>query len=449
MLVCDSQLCVPLRKILTDGDVILLLTPVVLPFDPNPNSDKDPFEPLGRALSKHHNWVRHVPYTNQGGITSTHVGFIKRAKVVIFVISGPSCHGQSSQVELSKIASAVGENRPQIVIACCNVQELDFKELPTVLQLSGYSPSQLESAAERLFQDSPSSLMKMPSLQAPITTPMSWSVEAWDEGRDVPAVHELWCESMPKQFQLNRLALQFLLRRDGYAMHFVVRDPGTREILGFCATYTTYLNSQGEKLVGSLAAVIVRSSHRGRGIGTSLHDNSLRKLTKTRGVSRLQLGSTFPRLMYGLPIDLPVDGWFRRRGWRMDGTLPGTGQEACDWLLAFDQWPKSVFPPVGLTFRPCEIHEFDQVLDIVEQESTRSRNMGWYDHYVKLADSFSIRDIMLGLEGDKIIATALMYVRNSDSPSAEDLPWAKTISDDVGGVTCICITGMSQPTSLI
>jgi hypothetical protein len=95
-----------------------------------------------------------------------------------------------------------------------------------------------------------------------------------------------------------------------------------------------------------------------------------------------------------------------------------------------------------LTFRPCEFTEFDMVLDFVEKESLKKDTMGWYDQYAKLANTMNIQDIVLGLEGDAIIAVALTYVRNTGSPAADDLPWASTIADDVGGVTCVCVSGM-------
>jgi hypothetical protein len=79
-------------------------------------------------------------------------------------------------------------------------------------------------------------------------------------------------------------------------------------------------------------------------------------------------------------------------------------------------------------------------LDFVDSVSRRKDHVGWYDQYTKLADTQNIQDIILGLEGETIIAAALTYC--TASPVAEDLPWASTIADDVGGVTCVCISGM-------
>lgn len=445
MLIQDHPSHIPLSNIVERGDIILLLTPVVLPVEQN--SSQDPFEPLGRSLAKFHPWIRHVPYTSQGGITSTHAGFIKRAKAVVFVISGPHIPGQPSQVDLSSTAQAIGEHRPHVVLACCNVQELESTtaSFPTIVQLPGYHLHELETAAGLLFHGpykQPVQLPGVSSLQSK-RVPHRWVVKAWDGIGDLPAVYDLWRSCMPAQFILSRHSLLRLLQRDGYAKHFVVRTSETGEVVGFCATYTTYLDSKGEVLVGSIAAILVKASHRDLGIGRILHDEGMKGFQKTRGVSRLQLGSTFPRLLYGLPIDHPSEGWFRRMGWRFDCTTPGTGQEVADWVLAFDEWPAGGFSPSGLVFRPCGFADFDLVLEIVEQESERKQNMAWYDQYAKLAESPSMCDIIIGLRGETIVATAITYIMNSDNSSAEDLPWAGTISMDTGGVTCICIMGKS------
>lgn len=451
MLIHDRSSHIPFSKILDKGDIVLLLTPVVLPLDGD--SGTDPFEPLGRGLARYHPWIRHVPYTVRGGITSTHIGFVKRARVVVFVVSGPASSGQPCQVELSRMVQKVGQGRPHVVVACCRIQDLDpaIASFSTVLQLPGYSSQELEVGADLLFLGRSNRAPPPPEthLYQKTAIPHRWSVAEWNQARDAPDVHELWCQCMPPKFKLHQASLLRVLQRDGYAKHIVVRQPGTNQILGFCATYITYLDSKGEILVGSLAALFVRASHRGQGIGRILHNEALKGFKRTRGVSRLQLGSTFPRLLYGLPIDHPSEEWFRRQGWRMDCTVPGTGQEASDWLLAFEDWPIGGSPPIEVIFRPCGFADFDRMLETVELESERNGSMAWYDQYAKLAESISMSDIILGLRGDTIVATAITYIMHSDNPSAEDIPWAGSISDDTGGVTCICITGMIVPSARV
>ncbi|KAK4096904.1 hypothetical protein N658DRAFT_518963 [Parathielavia hyrcaniae] len=421
---------------LNDGDIVLLLTPPIVPEasplnrDPN-NPTMDPFEPLGKALARYHPWVRHVPYVPQNGITSTHETHVALAAAVIFVISGPPRHGQPSQVTLAERVRALCKGRPQVILTCCDVRELG--------SLATRFPTAIRAAAACILPGETSkSSHRRPDKHNPIPLRLPWSIEAWDRNTDVSVVFDLWRRCLPKMFHLGRDQFETMLCRDGYAMHYVAREPETSQVLGFCATYTTYVDGS-DRLLGSLAALLVQPSHQRRGIGRSLHDHALRQLTKVPGVSLLQLGSTFPRLLYGLPVDSPSEPWFRRQGWPIKlPVAPGSRHEACDWLLEFKNWPVTCLDPSRFTFRPCEMTDIDKVVAFVDITSRRNDNMGWYDQYAKLAHARNTRDIILGLQGEIIIAAALTY--RTGSPVAGDIPWARTIADDVGGITCVCIS---------
>jgi GNAT superfamily N-acetyltransferase len=451
-LVRDHQACVPLTRILGDGDLLVLLSPVVVPFqlEGNSSSNRDPFEPFGRALAKRHPWTRHVPYTSSNGITGYHVTFIKRAKAVIFIISGAPIAGQSSQVEIADVARMIGEHRPQIIVACQDVRDLSIVDssFPTILQLPGYAPKDLEHAAALLFGEVSSTASGSMNVQELIMAPRPWEVEALPESLaafDISPVLELWNECLPDKFRMNGFALHRLLDRDGFGRHYVVRLPDTSEIVGFCATYTTWAFSDPEYLVGSLAMLVVRQAYRRRGIGRSLHDHAIDQMTRTRGVRRLLLGSTFPRLLCGIPRELVSHEWFNRRGWPIDSHSAGRGREISDWLLRIQDWPGGGFAtfPEGFTFRPCTLDEFPTVLQFVRSEAARNETMGLFEEY-KWSKDFA-NDIVLGIHGKTIVAAALLYLPNSGSTAENDLPWAGVLGSDVGGITCICIAGKFIP----
>ncbi|QIX01831.1 hypothetical protein AMS68_007348 [Peltaster fructicola] len=61
--------------------IILLLTPVMAASREHRHTD--PFEPLGRVISKRHARVRHVPYIAKVGFTSTHRAFMQQAGAII------------------------------------------------------------------------------------------------------------------------------------------------------------------------------------------------------------------------------------------------------------------------------------------------------------------------------------------------------------------------------
>ncbi|KAI1075279.1 hypothetical protein F5B20DRAFT_394650 [Whalleya microplaca] len=442
-LIRDNQACIPLTRILSDGDIVVLLTPVVPSTQPSVGNDNDPFEPLGRALALRHPWIRHVPYTSRNGITSTHVGFIKRAKTVIFIISGPPTTSQSSQIEIAQIARMVAGQQPQIIVACRNVRDLGLLEtnFPTIVQLPGYLPSDLQGAAKVLFGEATTTSTSGVDVQSLITKPRVWPSDDWN-ALDLTPVRELWNQCLPEQFHLEEFPLRSLLQRDGYAMHFVVRLPEDREVVGFCATYTTFVDKAGERLIGSLAMIIVKPSYRRRGIGLSLYEHALRQLRRIRGVDRIQLGSTFPRLLSGIPTGFASESWFQRRGWQMDGQAPGHGQDICDWLLKIDDWPSGGFSTAsaGLTVRQGTVDDFTLIADFVERESNHKDCTGWYDQYMNLAHDGRISDIIIGLEQSEIVASAMIYTPNEVSTLSAELPWARTIGSDVGGASCICIS---------
>ncbi|TLD17574.1 uncharacterized protein PgNI_01568 [Pyricularia grisea] len=463
LLIRDLQGCVPISRVIREGDDVVLLTPVVAPPVPlthaaDGSNTKDPFEDFGRALLEHspRPKVHHVPYTSRSGISETHLDIIKNndAKLVIFVISGLPLPGQASQVKMAEYLQSGAGDRPLIIVACFNMRELDGlgTSFPTVVQTSGYSPSALHHVTTLLFKGEYN--ISSARMQNLVLAPKTWEVAVTNNLLDLQpheeAIHDLWRQTWGRDMSLSRYELQSLLIRDGYAKHYTVSEPETGVLVGFCATYTTYANQGGERLVGSLAMIIVKPEHRGRGIGRSLHDIAIEQLSRTRGVFRLQLGSTFPRLLYGLPVDSASEGWFRRRGWDFDQSSPGKGQEVSDWHLDFNNYPSRQYPSAsGLLFGPCELSEVPAVLSLVALESARNNKMGWYDQYTQLNHPFLVGDIIKGVVGHQVIATAITYLPRSENPVSSDIPWAGMISSATGGVTCICISVVSRDEAML
>ncbi|KAK4550482.1 hypothetical protein LTR36_000061 [Oleoguttula mirabilis] len=109
---------------LSGTSVLLLLTPVMVPsgffnYDKRvakpsevskahlEKTDTDPFEHLGRALGKHHQRIRHVPYVPSVGFTETHEAFLAKADGIIIVTCEPepkACQSGTPEAVLSKQA---------------------------------------------------------------------------------------------------------------------------------------------------------------------------------------------------------------------------------------------------------------------------------------------------------------------------------------------------------
>lgn len=447
----DRQACIPLTRVLDDGDILVLLSPVVVPVRRGDGSIEDPFEPLGRALASRHPWVRHIPYTADHGITGYHVAFIKRAKAVVYVISGFSAPGQPSQVEMAEVAQALGEYRPQIIVACHDVRELGLMDMdfPTIIELPGYTPEQLHEAAAVLFGEVAPVIARDEGVtKGSVAASKEWEWEVEDMPSplatvsfDFKPILDLWNQCLPEKFQLDLFNLRGLLDRDGFGKHYLVRVPETGELVGFCATYTTWPQSDPEYLVGSLAVLLVKPEYRRRGVGQSLHDHAIDSLRRTRGVKRLQLGSTFPRLLCGVPLESDSHEWFARHGWEMDFQSAGRGRVISDWLLRIQDWPSlgNMSVPEGFAIRQCNYDEFPALLQFVRDQAFHNETMGMFEEYKWTRDN--AQDIVMCLYQSSIVAAALIYTAQSGTTAENDLPWARKIGFDVGGITCICIAG--------
>jgi len=94
--------------------VLLLFTPVMVPSGfqnyavveaerlevakvRTGKTETDPFELLGKALSKHHRRIRHVPYVPSVGFTETHDAFTMQADGIIVVTCEPETAGDKKK----------------------------------------------------------------------------------------------------------------------------------------------------------------------------------------------------------------------------------------------------------------------------------------------------------------------------------------------------------------
>ena len=84
---------------LPSGSTILLLTPTLPPLTVL-NQPSDPFEPLGRALSRFQPRIRHVPYTLSSGLSATHLTFLSRVAAVVLVLASTTSILVDAQIEI-------------------------------------------------------------------------------------------------------------------------------------------------------------------------------------------------------------------------------------------------------------------------------------------------------------------------------------------------------------
>ncbi|SZF04265.1 unnamed protein product [Blumeria hordei] len=424
-------------------DLIVLLAPVAYPVSEDYTDRRDPFEHLGRFIESRHSKVAHVPYIRRIGLTSTHLGFMQRAKLIIFCILPHD--DRSLQLELTDRLFQFGNFKPIIVVQICNYIELNLDiPVPTVIKALGYVPSTLKAVADLMFADNGEGLNdSVPVSSIPAGTNIKlWTVEQMYEARDMTSIMTLWEECTSGNFPIKFETFSALLRRPGYAKHYVVRNSPGGEVLGFCATYLSFIDQDAKKVLASLAAILVRPSYQDKGIGFCLHEHVIKQLKKIPYVTQFQLGSNFPRIFRGLPCTMKKNQkWFQNRGWKLVTKQSGQSQNPIDLLLKFENWSiqNRCQTEDSLLFRRCTHFDMKQVLELVRKSDCTHKQTGCYSQYLTLENGPHVGDIILAIEGNNIIATAIKYTSKSGTQVALNLPWAAVIGDHVAGMTCVCL----------
>ncbi|KAF2177534.1 hypothetical protein K469DRAFT_510042, partial [Zopfia rhizophila CBS 207.26] len=152
---------------LEEAEYIILFTPVV-PHPPSTNLalNMDPFEPLGRSLSRHHSRIRHVPYVLSRGMTQTHIDFLRAASAVIIVIcttqeiTSQNTHDYDKQTEFARcISQGLDKSLKSVPLLLALITDGPKKQLhydgvdnfPAVITCSNYTPTALEDVAPKMF----------------------------------------------------------------------------------------------------------------------------------------------------------------------------------------------------------------------------------------------------------------------------------------------------------
>ncbi|TGZ81053.1 glycoside hydrolase [Ascodesmis nigricans] len=436
----DDHLIIPLsNKILRRGEV-LLLTPVVRPLDRRLPEEPtmDPFECFGRSLAQLHPRIVHAPYRAQG-LTETHVELFKRCSAVILVTV--NARRTPQQVEIAHAVLRLSNGKPLVAVAACDPHDLlDNINFGTYLCTYEYSQPALESAAAIIFGERHASgVLPVHIPGTPVFRQQhAWYVEPWDKRRDLYPSAEVWAECMDRRWPLDVQTLSSLLDRPGTSQHFVVRHPENGQLLGLAATYVV---PQGaDKIIGSLALLLVKPTHRDRGIGLSLHECAIRHLKSLPGITSIQLGSIFPRIFPGLPTTLPPEdqSWFLHRGWKCK-----PDEYIFDLFMYIESFiqPESIHAELdakNITIANCRPDQFPELMKFELEHF--SAFPGWTERYANLEATKDIADALIAFNQEKeILGAVLVYSPMGNNQIARDIPWPKMIDDRVGGLGFVSV----------
>lgn len=351
----DKDRLLPLSQSMHQEEELLLLTPLVKPlpastatkniFESKKSKDgphtiddhrlfrdrsaimsgEGVFRELGRSLARARNGkLLHTSYTAHG-VRPVHENLINRAATIIIVTADANRNLYQSGFtkHVSMMCSMLrtrGQKKSLVVVAVSSPYDFAMdKTIGTYICTFDFTETSMQALVRALFGEFaprgtlPGTLRKSKKV---LKSRQQWLVENYDSERDSPGLEDLIKAlaraSAPNLGFLNTTtASSFELFNDNMEeSHFVVRNSSTKALYGFCATYYT----QG---IGILGALFVDPTKRNVSIGRSLHRRAIRSLAQKRGVKQMQLGSSFPGVFLGIPVDdsTGLKTWFSKSGW--------------------------------------------------------------------------------------------------------------------------------------
>ncbi|KAI8681409.1 Glyco-hydro-3 domain-containing protein [Fusarium keratoplasticum] len=354
----DKEKLLPLSASMHPGEELLLLTPLVKPLpassltkkllsakgnqsqawgnhDMWAHNDRDRsaimsgegvFREFGKSLARARNEkLLHTSYT-ANGVRPVHENLIHRASCIIIVTADANRNlyqaGFTKHVDMMcAMLRSRGQKKQLIVVAVSSPYDFAMdKSIGTYLCTFDFTENALHALARALVGDItplgtlPGTLRKSKKV---LKSRQHWLVEEYHPDRDASGLEDLIraihrASAPDLQFLRTTTAATFQLKNPNIAeAHMVVRNSSTGALYGFAATY--FLHG-----VGILAAIFVDPSKRDVSIGRSLHRRALRSLMQRRGIKKVQLGSAFPGVFLGIPVDIEVNTvkeWFSNSGW--------------------------------------------------------------------------------------------------------------------------------------
>jgi beta-N-acetylhexosaminidase len=267
-----------------------------------------------------------------------HENLIHRASCIIIVTADANRNlyqaGFTKHVAMMcSVLRSTGQKKSIVVVAVSSPYDFAMdKSIGTYICTFDFTEAAMASLVRVLFGQVPTrgtlpgTLRKSKKV---MKSRQQWLVEKYDRDRDGRGLNDL-LQSLARASAPNHQYLQTTTHETFELMnpsieesHFVVRNSSTHALYGFCATYFT-------QDTGIIGAIFADPAKRNVSVGRSLHRRALRSLTQRRGIQKIQLGTSFPTVFLGIPLDSDnkdqaqtatepggsgVKAWFASNGW--------------------------------------------------------------------------------------------------------------------------------------
>ncbi|KAM0419055.1 hypothetical protein ACHAPT_011994 [Fusarium lateritium] len=382
-----------------------------------------------------------------GAVMAVEAGFhenlIQRAATIIIVTANASRNlyqtSFAKHVDLMcSVLRMQGEKKSVIIIAVSSPYDFVLdKTIGTYLCTFDFTENAMQALVRVLWGDCvaqgslPGTLRKTRKASKPR---QNWIVEDYDHHRDGPHLKGLLhalsqtssaslkhlCSATTETFEVPSPRMQ--------AAHFVVRNSSTNALYGFAATYCV-------EDTGILAAILVDPAKQNVSIGRSLHRRGIVHLKMQQGITKLQLGSSFPGAFPGVPLDDPATvKWFADIGWNMRPSRRLTNLKLGD----LDSWsiPDDTLGEIrraSITFDLVQgsthVEESDAVLALVNQHATPEVS----ELYQFALSGAKACGIVRAKESDgMVLGIALLCAPRS--PFSTFIPALASAEEDIGGI---------------
>lgn len=350
----DKDRLLPLSKSLEQDEELLLLTPLVKPLPastatrvieskkskdvdavPHPKwshmdrssimSGEGVFRELGRSLARARNSkLLHTSYT-ANGVRPVHENLINRASGIVIVTADANRNlyqsGFTKHVAMMcSMLRSSGQKKSLVVVAVSSPYDFAMdKAIGTYICTFDFTETAMQALVRALFGEFtpqgslPGTLRKS---KKGWVSRQKWLVEDYESARDGRGLDNLLrvvarSSGSSLDFLKTTSAASFELSNHNIEeSHFVVRNSSTKALYGFCATY--FING-----AGIIGAILVDPAKRNVSIGRCLHRRALKHLLQKDGLQKIQLGTSFPCVFLGIPIDdgASLKTWFSGVGW--------------------------------------------------------------------------------------------------------------------------------------
>ncbi|KAF4635568.1 hypothetical protein G7Y89_g2509 [Cudoniella acicularis] len=276
--------------------------------------------------------------------------------------------------------------RKLIVISTCDPYDFleEIEEIKNYIAIYEPTIPAFRSAVDVIFGN----IKPSGSLPVGIVTPKHHIRPFTGTTEDIDGIWAMWQEIFPK-WRIEKQRLEKFLSRGTHLLH---KD-------GFCMTYIV------EPSHGMIAIIGVLAPSRGKGIGTALVKRARAELRAeaiangSRDLLCLGIGSVFPRLWPGVPIDFPQEtkDFFLHRGFRKS-TKPTARDLYRD--ITKDVAPPDIVERISklpLKFAPWSP---DMYAECMTKQRANFKNIGWVKAYEDLAKANQHHEVMVAFDED-------------------------------------------------